>query len=178
MEKIVIGVPYEISIEPSVDIGKFESQLVITESDIKFAIDMKPVKGSDNDYTFIVPSKLKPMLKKKTVDYSIFVFKENARFEVDDGKLQFIDESDFKVRVTDNAKMRRKEEEPEPTEKPKKGKAEKPSKDKTPEPTPTKEAKEETTEEYIDPVARAQALVDKQNLILNEESVKQLGTKA
>lgn len=174
MEKIVIGVPYEISIEPSVDIGKFESQLIITEGDLKFAIDMKPIKGSDNDYTFTISSKLKSLLKKKTVDYSIFVFKENARFEVDDGKLQFIDESDFKVRVTDNAKMHRKEEEPEPTEKPKKKKADKPKKEKTPEPTPTEEPKKEANETVIDPIARAEALVEKQNLILNEESVRQL----
>ena len=92
MEKIVIGVPYEISIEASIDIGKFDAELVINKDDFQVGVNLKKVKGKDIDYSFIIPTKLKTLLKKSDVGYSIFVYKENARFEVDDGKLKFIDE--------------------------------------------------------------------------------------
>ena len=67
MEKIVIGVPYEISIEPSIDIGKFDAELVITRDDFQIGVALKRIKGKDIDYTFTVPSKLKTLLKKYEV---------------------------------------------------------------------------------------------------------------
>lgn len=150
MEKIVVGAPYEISIEPSIDIGKFDCELIIIDDDLKFGTELKPVKGENNNYTFIISSKLSTLLKKKEVAYSIFVYKENARFEVDDGKMKFIDESDFKVLVKDNAKMRKVEDNAEAKPKPTKAKP----KDKDPTPTPTPSAVSEAE-------AQAQAILEK-----------------
>ena len=110
MEKIAIGVPYELSIEPSVDIGEFDAEIVLEQKEFSMAFKLKKIKNKDNDYTFIIPTTLKEMLEKTEVNYNIFVYKENARFEVDDGKIKFISEKDFKVRVKDNAKMRPSEE--------------------------------------------------------------------
>lgn len=110
MEKIVIGAPYEIIIEPSIDIGEFESDILIHLEDSKINIQLKKVKGEDDTYSFIIPKTFQTILKKsKEVSYSIWVYKENARFEVDSGKMQFISEKDFKVKVKDNAKMRKVE---------------------------------------------------------------------
>jgi hypothetical protein len=167
MEKIVIGVPYELSIEPSIDIGEFNAEIIIKHDDYGIAIELKKMKGKSQDYTFIIPSKLKTLLKKSTVDYSIFVYKENARFDVDDGKIQFMDETDFKVPVKNNAKMRRVEEE-KPVEKDDKGKkaktetkpkvAKKTSKKSTPEPTSTP-----VKERHMSPEEIAMDLIDKQS---------------
>jgi len=164
MEKIVIGVPYEISIEPSIDIGDFNAEIVIKHDDYGIAVELKKIKGKEQDYTFIIPSKLKILLKKSTVDYSIFVYKENARFDVDDGKIQFMDETDFKVPIKDNAKMRKVEEE-KPDKKDKKDKTtEKPKTTKktsaksTPEPTSTP-----VKERYMTPEEIAMELIDKQS---------------
>ena len=59
MEKIVIGVPYEISIEPSIDIGDFNAEIIIKHDDYGIAVELKKMKGKTQDYTFIIPSKLK-----------------------------------------------------------------------------------------------------------------------
>ena len=161
MEKIVIGVPYEISIEPSIDIGDFNAEIVIKHDDYGIAVELKKIKDKEQDYTFIIPSKLKTLLKKSTVDYSIFVYKDNARFDVDDGKIEFIDESDFKVKVKNNTKMRKVEE-----EKPdKKDKTE--TKPKTTKKTDTKSTPEPTStpvkERYMTPEEIAMELIDKQS---------------
>jgi len=124
----------------------------------RIGVELKKIKGEDIEYSFIVPSELKDLFKKNTVDYSIFVYKENARFEVDDGKIKFIDEKDFKVRVTDNVKMRpAKEEEPE---KDKATDKKKPEKKDTPEPSAT--PSEAVKERYIDPEQFAQSLIEKE----------------
>ena len=161
MEKIVIGVPYEISIEPSIDIGDFNAEIVIKHDDYGIAVELKKIKDKEQDYTFIIPSKLKTLLKKSTVDYSIFVYKDNARFDVDDGKIEFIDESDFKVKVKNNTKMRKVEE-----EKPdKKDKTE--TKPKTTKKTDTKSTPEPTStpvkERYMTPEEIAMELIDRQS---------------
>lgn len=110
MEKIVIGAPYEVIIEPSIDIGEFESDILIHLEDSKINVQLKKVKGEDDTYSFIIPKTFQTILKKsKEVSYSIWVYKENARFEVDSGKMQFISEKDFKVKVKNNAKMRKVE---------------------------------------------------------------------
>lgn len=159
MEKIAIGVPYEISIEPSIDIGDFTAEIVLELDASRIGVELKKIKGQDIDYSFIVPSELKSLFKKNTVDYSIFVYKENARFAVDDGKIKFIDEKDFKVRVTDNVKMRpsKAEEEPE-KEKPEDKK--KPAKKDAPKPSTT--PSEAVKERYIDPEQFAQSLIEKE----------------
>lgn len=148
MEKIVIGAPYEISIEPSVDIGKFESEIRIKLDDSVVAVELKPIKGEKDSYTFIVPKFMKDLVGKKSLDYCICVYKENARFEVDDGKLQFIDEKDFKVKVKDNKKMRRVEEpEEEKVEDKKEEKVEERVETK---PIEKKESKPETPEDIAE----------------------------
>lgn len=156
MEKIAIGVPYEISIEPSIDIGDFDAELVLDRKGSRVGVELKKIKGEDIDYTFTVPSELKDLFKKASMKYSIFVYKENARFEVDDGKIAFIDEKDFKVKGSDGGKMRRaKDETPKPTAK----KSKKVDK-KTPEPTPA--ASEAVKEDFSDPAAFAQSLIERE----------------
>jgi hypothetical protein len=153
MEKIAIGVPYEISIEPSIDIGKFDAELMLNKTDFQIGIKLKKIKGEDIDYTFTIPTKLKDTLKKAKVSYSIFVYKENARFEVDSGDIKFIDEKDFKVQVKDNAKMRPMEE----PEEEKKDKPETKKSESTPKPSPSaKEVKESTA---FDPIDFAEELI-------------------
>ena len=164
MEKIVIGVPYEISIEPSIDIGDFNAEIVIKHDDYGIAVELKKIKDKEQDYTFIIPSKLKTLLKKSTVDYSIFVYKENARFDVDDGKIQFMDETDFKVPIKNNAKMRKVEEE-KPDKKDKTDKTE--EKPKTTKKTSAKSTPEPTStpvkERHMTPEEIAMELIDKQS---------------
>lgn len=156
MEKIAIGVPYEISIEPSIDIGDFNAELILERGDSRIGVELKKIKGEDIEYSFIVPSELKDLFKKKAMDYSIYVYKENARFEVDDGKISFIDEKDFKVKGASGGKMRRaKEETPEPTAT-KKKKAVK----KTPATTPA--ASEAVKEHEFDPAQFAQSLIERE----------------
>jgi hypothetical protein len=156
MEKIAIGVPYEISIEPSIDIGEFDAELILERDDSRIGVELKKIKGEDIEYSFIVPSELSDLFGKKAMDYSIFVYKENARFEVDDGKLSFIDEKDFKVKGGAGGKMRRaKEETPEPT-KAKKKKAVK----KTPTTTPA--ASDAVKEQFSDPADFAQSLIERE----------------
>jgi hypothetical protein len=137
MEKIVIGAPYEISIEPSIDIGEFASEIRIKLEESTVAVELKPIKGEKDSYSFIVPEFMKELVGKKAIDYCICVYKENARFEVDDGKLQFIDEKDFKVKVKDNKKMRRIEGPDDRAEEKK-----------------DKENKKEKVEERVEPVVK------------------------
>ena len=102
MEKITIGVPYEISIEPSIDIGKFDAVLNLLLTEFSIGIELQKIKGKSVSYSFIVPKSLEKIVKSKKVKYSILVTKDNARFEVDKGEIQFIDESSFSV---SNAKI-------------------------------------------------------------------------
>lgn len=163
MEKIAIGVPYEISIEPSIDIGKFDAELVLNKTGFRVGITLKKVKGGNNDYTFMIPINLKDLLKKAQVKYSIFVYKENARFEVDDDTIKFIDEKDFKVRVKDNAKMRPVEEDKPEEEKEVKKPAKKSKPKVTPEPS--------KIVEDLNPEDLAQRLIDSNfESIMNRES--------
>lgn len=97
MEKIVVGVPYEISIEPSVDVGKFDAEIVINFTRFNVGVPLKPIKKAKNKYSFIIPSDIQDHLDNKSIKYYIYVYKENARFEVDKGFLMFIDETAFNV---------------------------------------------------------------------------------
>jgi hypothetical protein len=157
MEKIVIGAPYEISIEPSIDIGKFDSELRIELDESTLAVALKPIKGEKDSYSFIVPSSMKDVIGKSALNYCICVYKENARFEVDDGKLKFIDESDFTVKVKDNKKMRRMDE-PEKTEEEEKGNKKKTSKkvEEAKVSTKTPPQKKETMEELAERLMEAE----------------------
>lgn len=162
MEKIVLGVPYEITIEPSVDIGKFDCEIVLSDDEVGFAFELKPIKKSKNDYSFIVPSKLKELIGKKELSYSIFVYKENARFNVDDGKIKFIDEKDFKVNAKEDSKIRRAKDD-ESVEDNKETGASKEDKAPTPTPTPTPSSKAKEIKEKLTPEELAQRLIETQS---------------
>lgn len=157
MEKIALGVPYEISIEPSIDIGEFDAEIVLKLKDHRIGVELKKIKGEDISYSFIIPSEFANTFKKKTVDYGIFVYKENARFEVDDGKISFIDKEDFKVKTTDKTKMRPVKDEEKPEEPVSKKKKD----DKTT-PEPSKTAPDAVKERVFNPEEFAQSLIEKQ----------------
>jgi hypothetical protein len=92
------------------------------------------------------------------------VYKENARFDVDDGKIQFIDETDFKVTVKDNVKMRKVEEEkPAKVDKPKsKAKTTKATKKTTKKPAP-KPTTTPIKEHTMSPEEIATDMIDRQS---------------
>lgn len=94
MEKLVIGVPHEVEITTSIDMGKFNVELCLVGEGYNFHIELQPL--DDNKFSILVPKKLEE-LSNKTLDYKLFVYKDNARFQADDGSLKFISEKDFKV---------------------------------------------------------------------------------
>jgi hypothetical protein len=173
MEKIVIGVPYEISIEPSIDIGEFDAEIILEMEGSKIAVELKKIKGTKIDYSFIIPKSLETILGKSTFKYSIFVYKENARFEVDDGKLQFIDEKDFKVKAKDGSKIRpSKEEEKEDKDKEDKEDKEDKGKNKKKSEPPKKEKEKEPVKELRSPAELAEFLIEQEAKKTEEENIQ------
>jgi len=94
MEKIVIGVPHEVKIRTSINLDVFDVELCLESKGFNYHIPLPKI--ADHTFSILVPKTLK-YLEGETVPYSLYVYKDNARFRSDHGKVKLISEKDFEV---------------------------------------------------------------------------------
>lgn len=86
LKDLVIGIPYEIEIEPSVDLGDFRAELCMKGSGVNYHINL--VRNEGFKHTLIMPNIFET--DKSEFEYKIFLYKDNACFEVDSGTINII----------------------------------------------------------------------------------------
>lgn len=89
---ITLGLPYEIEIKTSVNIGQFEVEFCIVQEDCNYHFPMPNMTGST--YSVVIPKSM-AKLANQSVKYKVYVYKENARFEADSGEMQIINEDNL-----------------------------------------------------------------------------------
>lgn len=92
MEKIVIDVLHEIHIKSSIDEKTFTAEFSIHTDELNYNIPLKCI--GNNKFTLKIPKYLQN-ISEKQIKYSVFVYFDNARFEIDSGDLKLITEMDF-----------------------------------------------------------------------------------
>ncbi len=121
---IAIGVPYHVEIAATgIPLHEAKVDFCIPKKDVSFSFPAKAI--TDNEYVFTVTDAVKEYLNT-TVEYILYVYYGNARFEADTGSFNLIDKTTFEVSMkkpekklaeTIRAKAKRRPKEPEVTEK-------------------------------------------------------------
>lgn len=94
---IAIGVPYHIEIAATgIPLHEAKVDFCIPKNDVSFSFPAKAI--TDNEYVFTVTDAVKEYLNT-SVDYKLYVYYGNARFEADAGSFNLIDKTTFEVNM-------------------------------------------------------------------------------
>ena len=191
---VAVGVPYHVEISATgIPLHEAKVEFCIPKNDVSFNFPAKAI--TDKEYVFTVTDAVKDYTNS-TLDYKLYVYYGNARFEADSGSFNLIDKDAFDVEmkkpeqkklgetIRDKAKNLNKkkdkviteDKEPEITETPEETKEDKKPKVKASKPTPTPTVTPTTT------LAEAKAAVAKKKpmgmakLLSTETPVKEAET--
>ncbi len=157
---IAIGVPYHVEIAASgIPLHEAKVEFCIPKNDVSFNFPAKAI--TDNEYVFTVTDAIKEFINT-TIQYKLYVYYGNARFEADAGSFNLVDKTTFEVemkpkekslaeKIYDKTKRRPKTETPETTKKVKEKKEVKTT------PTVTNEVTETPTETKVDTAVKVKA---------------------
>ena len=94
---VAVGVPYQVEITSTgIPMHETEVEFCILQNDVKYSFPAKIV--NDNIFIFTLNDAVSHLMNK-TLDYKLFVYYQNARFEADKGSFNLLDKKSFDVKM-------------------------------------------------------------------------------
>ena len=94
---VAVGVPYHVEISATgIPLHEAKVEFCIPKNDVSFNFPAKAI--TDNEYVFTVTDAVNDYVNS-TLDYKLYVYYGNARFEADTGSFNLIDKAAFDVKM-------------------------------------------------------------------------------